>query len=317
LDVPKLHRAHTESMVDWDGSRKSAAFRNLVENIRVVAGASKPAPEVFESPSKPVDEPQQRGISPPVRSRDSMSSFRDRLRDGGEGPAMVIIPAGSFWMGSFENLREIYEHRRAPHEVTFSRPFALGKRPVTFSEYDRFAKATGKLKPNDGGWGRGPRPVINVSWTDADVYADWLCEQSGRRFRLPSEAEWEYACRGGTQTQWFFGDEETDIGEYAWFAGNSGKRTHPAGQKKPNPWGLHDVHGNVLEWVQDCWHENYHRAPTDGSAWIQGGDCERRVVRGGSWYDVPAYLCSAKRDWNPRKFQSLYLGFRLALDLDK
>ena len=168
---------------------------------------------------------------------------------------------------------------------------------MTFEEYERFARATGRDRPNDRGWGRAGRPVINVSWDDAVAYAGWLSEETGEQYRLPSESEWAYAARAGTETRYSWGQ---DIGrnqancDAAAAAGTTTKRHRP-GHSRRTRWGLHDMHGNVWEWVEDCWHENYARVPRDGSAWTSGGDCGRRVLRGGSWYDHPWLLRSANR----------------------
>ena len=212
--------------------------------------------------------------------------FRDTLADGSQGPEMVVIPAGTFLMGSPENEKERFEDEVPQHEVTLEKPFALGKYPVTFEDYDRFAKAPERGKPGDEGWGRGRRPVINVSWKDAAAYAEWLSEQTGKRYRLPSEAEWEYAARAGTTTAYWWGNE---IGQNRANCDGCGsqwdnKQTAPVGSFKPNAFGLYDTAGNVWEWVQDCWNENYAGAPTDGSAWEEG-DCSQRVLRGGAWFN--------------------------------
>lgn len=158
--------------------------------------------------------------------------------------------------------------------------------------------------------------MINVSWGEAVEFAEWLSKRTGKRYRRPTEAEWEYAARVGTKTRWSFGDEEGDLGGYAWDWGNSGGMTHPVGEKDPNPWGLHDVYGNVLEWVRDCWHDSYEGAPVDGLAWEEGegGDCGQRVVRGGSWSYGAGYLRSAYRLRNDADYRDETLGFRLAQD---
>jgi formylglycine-generating enzyme required for sulfatase activity len=159
--------------------------------------------------------------------------------------------------------------------------------------------------------------VIKVSWGDAVAYAQWLSKRTGKGYRLPTEAEWEYATRAGTSTRWSFGDGKQALGKHAWYDDNADSKTHPVGEKSPNPWGLHDVHGNVWEWVQDCWHESYQGAPTDGSAWLAagGGNCGRCVVRGGSWDNLPVDLRSAYRSWSESGTRNGTLGFRLAQDL--
>ena len=244
------------------------------------------------------------------------SLFRDTLKDGSEGPEMIVIPAGQFEMGCVSG-KECSKDELPVHAVTFDKPFAIGKYEVTFVDYDRFAEATGAREPDDRGWGRGSRPVIYVSWDDATEYAKWVSQQTGKRYRLPSDAEWEYATRAGTRTRWSFGNDETDLGTYAWYGGNSGGKTHPAGEKNANPWGMHDVHGNVWEWVQDCWHDSYEGAPDRRSAWGKegGGNCGRRVVRGGSWFTTPGNLRSATRSRDTADYRDGNIGFRLAQDL--
>jgi formylglycine-generating enzyme required for sulfatase activity len=171
---------------------------------------------------------------------------------------MVVLPAGTFTMGSPEdepgrNIDEGPQHKLALDE------FAIGRHEVTFAEYDAFCEATGREKPDDQGWGRGRRPVINVSWEDARAYAQWLSEESGANYRLPTEAEWEYAARAESDTAYAFGNAEEKLDAYAWYFINSGGKAHPVGGKKPNPWGLHDLHGNVWEWVNDWYADDYYQ----------------------------------------------------------
>ncbi len=197
-------------------------------------------------------------------------------------PEMVVIPGGRFRMGCVSGLN-CQDDEKPVHEVRVA-SFELSKYEVTFEEYDRFIAATGGRSPNDKGWGRGRRPVIDVSWEDAVAYAEWLSVQTGERYRLPSEAEWEYAARAGSTTKYGWGN---DIGHNRANCGGCGsqwddEKTAPVGSFNPNAFGLHDMHGNLWEWVQDCWNGSYQGAPADGSAWTSG-DCERRVLRGGSW----------------------------------
>lgn len=229
-------------------------------------------------------------------------------------PDMVTLEAGSFRMGCLER-GGCWKDELPVKEVAL-KPFALGRYEVTFAEYAQFALATGLEMPADSGFGKRRRPVINVSWDEAVRYAQWLSEQTGKRYRLPTEAEWEYAARAGTETRWSFGDQEGQLGGYAWYWANSEGKTHPVGEKSPNPWGLHDVHGNVWEWAKDCWHDNHEGAPTDGAARnaLGGGDCSRHVVRGGSWYGKPELLRSAYRYWFESDYRLNNLGFRLAQD---
>ncbi len=171
------------------------------------------------------------------------------------------------------------------------KPFAMGKYEVTFQEYDRYVELTGGRSPGDESWGREKRPVINVSWDDAVAYAKWLSQATGKRYRLPTESEWEYAARsGGKDEIWAGTSDEEQLADYAVY--DQRRTTEPVGSKKPNGLGLFDMSGNVWEWVEDCWHDNYEEAPTDGSAWLEvnGGDCGERVVRGGSWGGTPVDL---------------------------
>ena len=239
------------------------------------------------------------------------SSFRDRLSTGGEGPEMVVIPAGRFRMGDLSGAGD--DEEKPVHGVVIAWPFALSKYEVTFEDYDRF---THPNKVDDEGWGRGRRPVINVSWDDANEYAAWLSAETGKRYRLPTEAEWEYAARAGSTTKYSWGN---DIGSnrancYNVYCGDRWEYTAPVGSFSPNAFGLYDVHGNVWEWVQDCWNNSYAGAPTDGSAWTSG-DCSWRVFRAGSWFLEPRYQRSAYRLSYTRSLRSIDLGFRLAQDL--
>jgi formylglycine-generating enzyme required for sulfatase activity len=172
-----------------------------------------------------------------------VDEFRDPLILGGEGPVMVVIPAGEFMMGSPSSEMDRVGNESL-HAMAIT-TFAIGRYPVTFEEYDAFCDATGREQPHDHGWGRGRRPVIHVGGIDALDCTAWLSAQTGEHYRLPTEAEWEYACRAGTQTRYSFGDDDSQLGDYAWFAGNAGGQTHPMGEKRPNPWGLYDLHGNV------------------------------------------------------------------------
>ena len=233
---------------------------------------------------------------------------------GLSGLEMVEISKGAFLMGSPDT--EQYRNEGPQHTVNI-RAFSMGKTEVTFAEYFWFAKATERNLPSDNGWGRGNRPVIYVTWGDANAYAEWLSEQAGEKYRLPTEAEWEYAARAGKQAKFSFGNDEAILGEYAWYRANSIGRTHEVGTREPNQWGLRDMHGNVGEWVQDCWNESYESAPDDERAWQaeeDGGVCRRRVFRGGSWVNDPRSLRSSRRDRLSAGNTTDDLGFRLAKD---
>jgi len=258
-------------------------------------------------------------------------AFTDLLevfRDGNAPwcPEMVVIPAGSFLMGSPLDEPERAEDEGPQHHVTIPVPFAIGKYAVTFAEYDHFCEATKREKPADEGWGRGRQPVINVSWRDAKAYCEWLSRDTGQPYRLPSEAEWEYACRAGTTTPFSFGwtispNQVNCDGNSVYGEGEKGlhrQMTVTVGDLHANPWDLHEMHGNVWEWVEDIWHTSYLYAPADGSAWTEGQGIDsgsRRVIRGGSWSGGPRVCRSAYRNWYGPGKCNRWLGFRLARTL--
>ena len=224
---------------------------------------------------------------------------------------MVVIRPGSFDMGS-----GAFDMEKPVHRVTIAKPFAIGRREVTFDEWDRCVTAgVCKYRPDDRGWGRGERPVINVSWDDAQVFVRWLSERTGRKYRLPSEAEWEYAARAGTSTSYWWG---RDVGGRHANCRDCGSgttlQTVPAGTFDANPFGLYDTAGNAAEWVEDCWNENYRGAPQDGSAWLTG-QCRQRVLRGGSFDSQSRYLRSMSRfryDVDVRYYAN---GFRVVREM--
>jgi formylglycine-generating enzyme required for sulfatase activity len=235
----------------------------------------------------------------------------EEFRDCADCPEMVVIPAGSFIMGSPETEDGRSDAEGPQHRVRIE-SFALGKYPVTFAEYDACVQAGGcRHRPNDQGWGRGRRPVINVSWNDSQAYVKWLSKKTGKAYRLPSEAEWEYACRAGTDTAYAQGEAITE--KDANFGRSVGKTTE-VGSYPSNPWKLYDLHGNVWERVEDVWHENYVNAPDDGSAWTEGGS-RARVLRGGSWFIGSWSLRAADRYWDVMGYWDHLIGFRVARTL--
>ena len=234
-------------------------------------------------------------------------------------PEMVVIPAGRFRMGCVSG-RDCEDAEQPVHEVSVG-SFALSKYEVTFEEFDRFTAATGGARAHDSGWGRGSRPVIIRSsdmWKNAHAYMSWLSAETGELYRLPSESEWEYAARAGTETAYSWGNE---IGDNRANCRGCGSRwdsewmTAPVGSFDANAWGLHDMHGNLWEWVEGCWHENYAGAPSDGTAWISDGGCFNGVLRGGSWYLNPGILRSANRFRASPMIQGDDLGLRVARTL--
>ena len=202
--------------------------------------------------------------------------------------------------------------------VTIAKPFAVSKFDVTFDEWDACA-TLGGCDPHikDSGWGRGQQPVINVSWDDAQTYVAWLSQVTGKPYRLLTEAEWEYAARAGTTTAYYWGDDIGKGNANCYGCGQPVGRqaaASPVGSFAANAFGLYDMAGNVFQWVQDCYHDNYDGAPTDGSAWTSG-DCSYRVVRGGSWDHDPQYLRTASRSWEPTGDRTNRLGFRVGRTL--
>ncbi len=236
-------------------------------------------------------------------------AFQDSLKGGGKGPVMVKLPAAEFEMGSPGNSLNFDESPR--HKVAL-KGFSVSKLEVTFSEYDKFARATGRRMPYDESWGRGDRPVINVSWNDARAYAAWLSKKTGQPYRLPTEAEWEYAARAGsTEKAWW--DSKSAVKPANCFNCGSqwdGKRTAPAGSFSGNAFGLFDMAGNAQEWTEDCYHTSYRGAPEDGSAWLTA-ECTQRVVRGGSYSSPLNALRNAKRSQYNQDVRLDNLGFRV------
>jgi formylglycine-generating enzyme required for sulfatase activity len=236
---------------------------------------------------------------------------QERLAKWGNsiGMKFTMIPAGKFNMGSEKDDRE-----KPVHKVKINNPFYLGTYPVTQAEWEEvMGENPSKFKGDD-------LPVEQVSWDDVREFIKKFNEKEGtNKYRLPSEAEWEYACRAGTHTRYSFGDYESKLGDYAWYDANSGGKAQPVGQKQPNSLGLYDMHGNVWEWVQDNWHNDYNGAPTDGSAWESGYGADR-LVRGGSWLGFAWYCRSAfrgpidPRNRGPRRRVN-NLGFRILREL--
>ena len=279
-------------------AEQGEALRAAGEEVKVAVG-------IYPKPERPVKKGWQAG---------------EVFKDCDDCPQMVVVPAGEYMMGSpdWEGGRDDDEGPR--HRVTIPWPFAVGRYEVTVNDYRRFARETGwssgsgcriwngeKWEKKAGrswenpGFSQGSlEPVVCVSWEDAKAFVGWLSDKTGKGYRLLSEAEWEYAARAGTGTRWYWGNSEGEqcrygngVGTETSFkfrnkaCGDGYERTAPVGSFEPNGFGLHDVAGNVWEWVEDCWHGNYGGAPVDGSAWVSGGDCEKRVLRGGSWSNAP------------------------------
>ena len=278
--------------------------------------------------------------------QDAFSQTRDVghvFRDCPHCPEMVVVRSGRFMMGSPPSEEGRYDDEGPQRGVTIGSAFAVGVYEVTRGEFGRFVSSTGRSM-GDSCWtwengevkfrsGRGWRnpgfsqrdshPVVCVSWNDARAYVRWLSGETGESYRLLSESEWEYAARAGTATRYWWGDSSSSQCRYANGADASSGldwgvdcddgyyRTSPVGSFAANAFGLHDVHGNVWEWVQDCWNDSYAGAPGDGSAW-ESGECSLRVLRGGSWYDNPRVLRAALRYGIGTGNRFNYIGFRVA-----
>lgn len=305
---------------------------------------------------------------------------QDAFDAGGQGPRLILIPAGNFLMGSPEEEAGRYANEGPQHKVVFEKPFFLGLTEVTVGQFRRFVEATGYKTDGERNTGSFMRddsikfgkwrlrkevnwrqnhegkpsldenPVVHVSWYDAQAYLAWLSKESGKTYRLPSEAELEYSNRAGSGGQFWWGEsspmeklvnirgdkdkavanpltwKHTPIErQYAFNEGDTpeifegyGDGFHglaPVGNFSANPFGLYDTAGNVWEWVQDCWHENYNGAPSDGSAWVDNKKCGKRIVRGGSFYCYPRHVRSANRWERWPEFRNMYIGFRVARDL--
>jgi formylglycine-generating enzyme required for sulfatase activity len=290
------------------------------QQVAIASPPKAPAPESYPKPAPavPPTPPESRcdGVEALVGNEKRCLRPKDVFKDCPNCPEIVVVPAGEFMMGSNAGDPDA----KPMHEVTIAKPFGVGKFAVTFSEWDACVAAGGcKHKPEDQGWGRGTRPVINVSWNDATKeYLPWLSRETGKPYRLLTEAEWEYAARAGTNAAYSWGN---DVGKGNANCAGCGSQwdngqTAPVGSFKPNAFGLYDMLGNVWHWVQDCYHDKYQGAPTNGSAWgTSCTDASRRVVRGGSWGDDPRYLYLAHRYKGYADERYYSGGFRLARTL--
>lgn len=259
----------------------------------------------------------QTQITFPSAIAEEVSRPRHSFKECDKCPEMMMIPAGNFVMGSPDDEKSRANNEGPQHRVTFARPFAVGRFAVTLEEWDECVADGGcnGYSPSDGGWGRGRRPVIYVSWNDAKTYVHWLSHKTGKAYRLLTEAEREYVTRAGTATPYWWGAaisrQQANYYDGAGSGREDRQQTLPVDSFQPNPWGLYQVHGNVWEWTEDCYHDDYRGAPSDGSAWTSG-DCGNRVIRGGSWTDLPENLRASSRasasagDWDGLE------GFRVA-----
>ena len=296
-----FRRIQAADLRDWEGILPHPGFDMLLKAIADILG--RPV-----QPSRRTNEVRDRE---PEKVHISIEEPGKIAKpDNSIGMKFTLIPAGEFNMGSKE-----YGWGKPVHKVKINNPFYLGTYPVTQREWKAVMGDNNKPSHFNG----DDLPVELVSWDDVQEFIKKLNEKEGTdRYRLPSEAEWEYACRAGTTTRYSFGDDESKLGDYAWYATSlmslmTKRKTHLVGQKKPNPWGLYDVHGNVWEWVQDEWHRSYDGAPTDGSSWERDG--ADRVIRGGGWCNNAGFCRSAIRVLYDPRSRASALGFRLLQEL--
>ena len=282
-----------------------------------------------------------RPVEPVSSARSPGSVFRDRLSGGGQGPEMVVVPAGSFMMGSPESEQGRFNNEGPQRRVTISKPFAVGKFEVTVGQFRTFVNDSGydvgdRCRTFEGGgwdWRDGINwqnpgfsqsersPVTCVSWEDVQAYMKWLSRKTGEDYGLLSEAQWEYAARAGSMSRFSWGEGEPtctkSLDNTANFGSCSGDREELVGYSSANAFGLYDMHGNVWEWIEDCWHENYDGAPTDGSVWTANCSSNNQVIRGGSWRMNPQLLRSAFRFKDTPDIRVNSLGFRVTRDLSE
>jgi formylglycine-generating enzyme required for sulfatase activity len=275
------------------------------------ASATAPVSAVAQSPAA-ISSGADAADVPAVEEPSAAAVMSDRFADGTTGPSLALLPGGIFTMGS-PNSRGSQDEQ--PEHLVRVGSFLIGINEVTFAEYDRFARATRRRLPDDFGWGRGTMPVVDVTWTDAQAYAQWLSRQTGRHYRLPSESEWEYAARAGTRSAYWWGFSPEPGRALCFDCGTSrdGRTTAPVGSFGPNPFGLNDTAGNAIEWTADCYRRTYDGAPVDGTAWDWEG-CASRVARGGAFNKPAKSMRSAARsDFAPSTRINM-LGFRIARD---
>ena len=292
-------------------AEESATEEAVTEEPVAEESAEAATPEPSEpAESEATSEPEAEVAAKPAKKkRHFVNPFTDSLKSGGRGPIMVTAPEGEYEMGAPSYSANIDERPR--HKVTLGE-FAISQYEITYAEYEEFAKAMGKSAPERSGVNPQTYPVVNVSWQDAQDYAAWLSRQTGQKYSLPSEAQWEYAARAGTDTRYWWG---LDIGSGNAHCQGCGspaslRKAAPVGSFEANPWGLYDTSGNVAEWTLDCFNRNYEGAPGDGSAW-QDGDCSKRIVRGGSFSNTGDGSTNTRRKSYPAGAKLSHLGFRV------
>jgi formylglycine-generating enzyme required for sulfatase activity len=323
----------SEAAVAWERIQQTQSLAVLEAFIRQFPGTvyAAEAQERIAELRKPTDDQSRREPASAAGAGTGRS-----FKDCPQCPELVVVPAGRFFMGSPDNEAQRTAAEGPRRSVSVNQPFAIGKFEVTKGQFAAFAAATGhnvssgcffhtspewKWMP-EATW-REPgyantdnHPVSCVNWDDARAYLAWLSQVSGKTYRLLSEAEWELAARAGGDKRWTFGDDAARLPEFAWFNSNSASGPQAVGGRRANAFGIHDMHGNVWEWVEDCWHADFNGAPTDGKAWNTNcTDATRHVIRGGSWQFGADGLRSAFRGSEYTDYRLQFLGFRVARSL--
>jgi formylglycine-generating enzyme required for sulfatase activity len=309
-------RIQAAILIDWEGALPHPQFDLLLDSISKILGRPLCSDEGETGKKKPKGKielaAKQVEHEAPRKKEAIPKTYTNSI-----GMKFALIPAGEFEMGSPSDEEGRLSFEGPVHRVKISKPFYLGIYPVTQKEWKAIIKWKYGPWNSASGFEGDDLPVNSIWWNNIMEYIRRLNKKEGPdKYRLPSEAEWEYAARAGTTTKYSFGDDESELGDYAWYSGNSDSKTHPVGQKKQNPWGLYDIHGNVWEWVLDSWHDNYSRAPADGSAW-KAGDVDNftGVARGGSWDDLAGLCRSAHRKCSAEGFRYGGIGFRLLREI--
>lgn len=290
-------------LIDWKGDENYPGYMQLEEAVKNALGIEKTP---VKASRKGIDDSQtsKKGGQGTIKAEQEVISAR---RGGYE---LVHIPGGEFFMGSPDSEQGRYD-REGPQRLVRVSNFFMGRYLMTNEEYGRFLVKNPRTKEPkywaEREFNQPQKPVVGVSWEEAKQYAKWAGLQ------LPSEAQWEYACRAGTGTRFYSGDAEEDLDRVGWYKENSDKKLYPVGQKEPNRFGLYDMHGNVWEWVEDDWHQNYKDAPDNASAWIDKPRGSDRVFRGGSWNNSSKYCRAACRNWYEPGYRNNSVGFRLVL----
>ena len=312
-EQPRVARSAQQLSADSAPTPQAPPPDPSVRPAPPAAALPTPPPTTAPEPARPEIAQKQAtpAPAPPPTPQPQPLNLKEPFRDCANCPEMIAIVPGSFEMGSND-----VPYAKPIHHVTILTSFAIGRREVTFDEWDACVAAGAcTYRPDDRGWGRGGHPVIDLSWNDTKTFVAWLSQRTGQKYRLPTEAEWEYAAHAGTTTAYYWGrDSHGGQANCEDCGGTKTKRTVPAGSFAPNAFALFDTAGNAAEWVEDCWNETYRDAPRDGSAWLNG-QCELRVLRGGSFSSNSNSVRPAARFRYDRDVRYYTNGFRVVRNL--